>query len=99
MRNFLLSLAVLFSAPIAFSQQQEGLFIDKDPDLYSQWVKYAVETVDNNYIVFETYKTPEVPNQTKGKLLKITADCELLATLFFDDFMDFFYKRTCCILI
>ena len=88
MRKFLLSLAVLFSAPIAFSQQQEGLFIDKDPDLYSQWVKYAVETVDNNYIVFETYKTPEVPNQTKGKLLKITADCELLATLFFDDFMD-----------
>ena len=62
MRKFLLSLAVLFSAPIAFSQQQEGLFIDKNPDTFSKNGKYAVETLDGCFILSETYPSSEFPH-------------------------------------
>lgn len=84
MRNFLLSLAVLFSAPIAFSQQQEGLFIDKNPDTFSKNGKYAVETLDGCFILSETYPSSEFPGLTEAMLMKISSDGELLATASLD---------------
>ena len=84
MRKFLLSLAILFSAPIAFSQQQEGLFIDKNPDTFSKNGKYAIETLDGCFILSETYPSSEFPGLTEAMLMKISSDGELLATASLD---------------
>lgn len=75
---------MLLPAQFSFSQQQEGLFIDNNPEVFSKNGKYAVETFDGNFILTETYPSSAFPRLTEAMLMKISSDGELMATASLD---------------